>query len=193
MRIRTTERMPHRPLPAPRLQVEMYDSGFRCESRGWAHFMTAARRDESRNMLLAELAIEQVEQRPTLLLAETVEQVRLLEEYTGDGVVIHELITKSVLDQARIDMHNAPLLLATYLTASADDFTATHWRALVLGSPLSNRGWLLGYLNRLSKPAPGKETATIVDLEDPHCAAYRALCNRLSVYSRMDIPVRRVA
>lgn len=180
-------------LPELRGTVEIYDSGFHCGPRRWEDYAAAARRDESRNTLVADLALGHVEQHPTMLLAETVEQIPILERYTGDGVAIHELPSEDVLDEAHVAVHTAPLVLATYLTTSSGWWDVSHWGAIVLGSPLGCEWQTEKFLQWLLRPAPRKETAVLIDIEDRHPAAYHRLCRRISVYTRRQMPWRRIA
>jgi len=171
-------------LPEPRVTVE---------TRRWEDYAAAARRDESRNTLVADLALEQVEQHPTLLLAETCEQDRILERYTGDGVAIHELASEDVLDEAHIAVHTAPLVLATYLTTFSGWWDVSHWGAIVLGSSLACEWQTEKFIGWLLRPAPRKETAVLIDIEDRHPVAYHRLCRRVSVYTRRQMPWSRIA
>jgi superfamily II DNA or RNA helicase len=108
-------------------------------------------------------------------------------------VVVRELVTEDVLDQARIDMHTAPLVLATYLTASSGWVDVTHWGAIVLGSQLGCQWQVEQFIGWLLRPAPRKETAVMVDIEDRHPTAYHRLCRRVEVYTRLQMPWCKIA
>jgi len=178
--------------PDPEVSVAIYDSGFRYEAHSWDAWSAAARRDKKRNALVADLALEQVRNGvPTLLLAETCEQVRLLQRATG-GVVIPEVASEDVRDESHVALHTAPLLLETY-TADSGWWDVAHWGAAVLGSPLGCEYTTGKVIQWLRRAAAHKKTAVLIDFDDSHPRAYHRLCLRMKVYTSRKTPVSRIA
>lgn len=85
-----------------------------------------------------------------------------------------------------------PVVLATYLTASGW-WDGSRWGAIVLGSPLASKRQTEQFVAWLLHSAPRKETAVMIDIEDRHPVAYHRLCRRISVYTRRQMPWRKIA
>jgi len=148
-----------------------------------------------RNALIAEDVAEAVAcGRRCLVLSERVghvkEVTRLLQERGIAAAALYGSLGKKVRGQVVEDI-GAGVIDVAVATCSlvGEGFDCPHLDALFLATPVSYHGRVVQYLGRVSRTAPGKVDALVVDYCDDNRMSWSTWRNRRLVYEAQGCPI----
>jgi len=176
-------------------RVVKRDTGLRVAVDSFTELVSALVGDVERNRLIVADVAEAVRAgRRCLVLSERVGHAeQLTAMLTGAGVAaaaLHGQLPKRAR-AAVVAAMNAGELAAVVATGSlvgeGFDVPRTDW--LALATPVSYSGRVVQYIGRVSRTAPGKVDAIVVDYTDDHRMLWSTWKNRRRVYERQGCPI----
>jgi superfamily II DNA or RNA helicase len=121
----------------------------------------------------------------TIILSDRVDQLKLLQRYFTDGVVIDGKTKKTIREQALKDVSSGKVkyLFASYKLAK-EGLDCPILTNLVLATPVKDKAVVIQSLGRIQRPYQGKTKATVYDLLDDVSSLYRFYTMRKVIYKK---------
>jgi superfamily II DNA or RNA helicase len=171
------------------------DTGLRVAGDSFTELVSALVGDVERNRLIvADVVTAVVAGRRCLVLSERVGHVEQLTAMLQAAGVVAAALHGQLPKRERtavVDAMNAGDLAVAVATGSlvgeGFDVPRTDW--LALATPLSFGGRVTQYIGRVSRTAPGKVDAIVVDYCDDHRMLWATWRNRRIVYERQGCPI----
>lgn len=157
--------------------------------------------DPRRNALIAaDVAQAVATGRRCLVLSERVEHVkdltRLLREQGIAAASLYGSLAKKARGQVVEDLGSGALTVAVATCSLVGEgFDCPALSALFIATPVSFSGRVTQFIGRVSRTAPGKDSALVVDFCDDHPMLWASWRNRRQVYTAqgLTIQARRAA
>lgn len=157
--------------------VELVETNFwydLSDSTDWSGMITALIRDPQRNALIAsEVRRHLGAHRRAVVLSDRVEHVHLLAERLANlnPVVLTGELPRAARDAAMAAVRNGARLTIATTSLLGEGVDVPGWDVLFLATPIAGGPRTLQAVGRVSRAAPGKTSATVVDFLDPQVPA----------------------
>jgi superfamily II DNA or RNA helicase len=153
-------------------QISTVPTQFRYEladPSGWTRMIGALVQDDARNALIvADVRSRLIDGRRALVLSDRVEHVRALETQLRDldPVVLTGDAPKAARDAAMTAIRAGARLTIATSSLLGEGVDVPGWDLLFLATPMSGGPRTLQAIGRVTRAAPGKTRATVVDFVD---------------------------
>jgi superfamily II DNA or RNA helicase len=178
----------------PEIETVQTDFLFDLEdATDWTRMITALVQDDARNDLIAdEVRVRQTPSSRTLILTDRIEHVHALAHRLSDcnPIVLTGELGKSARDTAMAGVRQGASLTIATSSLLGEGVDVPGWDLLFLATPMAGGPRTLQAVGRVSRAAPGKDCATVVDFVDTDVPALlSAHALRVRLYRR-DLEVR---